>query len=150
MSITPFSPFYLLYSSCNKLLIFLWLCTDCEVLQQRTIWSCEVRQIFKEWVHIRLSSWLKCHCRVDVHNQMFLQTLISAFPKIFYRSPLKNSLQKFGNLGDTKGIIIDVNQLHLDMLNVLPKGNKDYNWIIDLVFFMKTKGSECRICFKSA
>lgn len=57
----------------------LWLCVDCEILQQRTIWSWEVWQIFKEWVHLCLKSWWKCLCRVNVHNQMFLKTLISVF-----------------------------------------------------------------------
>jgi len=47
----------------------LWLFVDCEILQQRTIWSCEVRQIFKEWVHLCLKSWWKCHCRINVHKK---------------------------------------------------------------------------------
>ena len=56
---------------CNSsifLPILICLRTDCQILQQWAIWSSEVWQIFKEWVHISIHSCDKCHHGLEMHS----------------------------------------------------------------------------------
>jgi hypothetical protein len=58
----------------NFLWVFLLFYTDCQILQERTIWSWQVWQIFKTWVNMWIISWENFHRGVGMHYNMFLSS----------------------------------------------------------------------------